>query len=162
MTASLCHVINWLCQLYNVGDPHFPFTGGTTPSTATPSPGPGATLGTCSAMQNVTDELNGLQPLPGATDDVCLLSTDCLDISCDAGRTSGVDLLMVISLLPCHTPKPAFRVVLDGFLNDEHVFTQSETYDIGFQGIVLNVTLDQFDGAVGIEVCLVSLCLCLF
>ena len=136
-------------------DLHSPSTGVPTPTTPPepPSPGPGATPGTCTAMQNVTDELNGLQLLPGASDDICLLSADCLDISCDAGRTSGVDLLMVMSLLPCHKPEPAFRVVLDGFLHKEHVFTQSELYDIGFQGFKLRVTLDQLDGAVGIKVC---------
>ena len=77
--------------------------------------------GTCQAMANITDMLNGGFALPNQTEE-CTLSTDCQEITCIFA--DGKQVLEFI-FLPCFSP-PAVRIVFSGSVYYDHTFYQTE------------------------------------
>ena len=107
-------------------------------------------MATCTAMANITDMLNGPSVTPNETD-LCLLSADCLEITCSTDGGLGDNLLFQMILLPCFSP-PAVRIV---YVRDDatldHIFRQSESSAVTGSITRFNVTLDHKSDAIGLQ-----------
>jgi hypothetical protein len=105
--------------------------------------------GTCDALDSIDD---------GSTTLTCTTNSVCNKTTCTSGSLSGFTLCL--ELLPC-MDLPGVRFILIQAPNvvvlDQVVNQSVSGIDTGFFGSTLSVTLDQLDGAIGLEVSLTPL-----